>query len=359
MNNNITPYKQIFKDKKDDDCGCSTTIKSFNQRTICSDTILTNPNAGNAKIICNNITDCSNIPDCIKNLNECTVKTNTYISLDNSNIENYNFNRISPNFMRFYDIYRKDGTLTGFNSYEEEILYNGGDIELCGLANCLRQQLMSGEVKYFNLRTLTYIMLPSIYDTKVEIEIKNNLRNQFIFFCLEIEKSYLFYSKGLNSNSRYSNNWTSYFNVYYDFTDNKYKATIFNKNNFTIYQAINLYTSSIRFKIFFRNLVFDNRVRNVFFSNNRCVSDIPSKKELFNKIDIFKRDDVLLFVEIVQYGLSLLTNIYSISAEIKANKNPGLPCNWQKNFFSYKQSIKYVEEYYNVILTRNNYWSSS
>ena len=359
MNNNITAYKQIFKDKKDNDCGCGSSIKSFNSRAMCSDTILTNPNAGNAKNICNNITDCSNVPDCIKNLNECTVETNTYISLNNSNIENYNFDRISPNFMRFYDIYRENGTLTGFNSYEEEILYNGGDIELCGLANCLRQQLMSGEVKYFNLRTLTYIMLPSIYDTNTEVERKNNLRNQFIFFCLEIEKSYLFYNKGLISNSRYSNNWTAYFNVYYDFNNNKYEATVFNKNNLTLYQAINLYTSSIRFKIFFRNIVFNNSVRNTFFANNRCVRDRPTTKELFTKINIYKRDNVLRFVEIIQYGLSFLTNIYSISSEVISNKNPGLPCNWQKNFFSYKQSLKYVEEYYNVILTRNNNWSNS
>ncbi len=260
------------------------------------------------------------------------------LSIDYTSPTFISYPRWSPNYFRYVD-----PNDPYYPSYEDSIRNPDNNYSAC-----LTIQLVTNNIRFYATEVLFNRLVPNIFLNQFDIDFIDNIRNTFIAFCLNIEKSNLFYNNSQLTCNNIKVPWLGYFNIEY------YDNVQFSINNRIVFsedipivqidQAI-LYNLSVNY---FANF---NTVTNKTPFNISLII-----KLVFNQIQV---DDPQLtqvnFFEIINFTYSLLTFLFSTSNKLLNGLDPGLPKDFVELYFPLKRQLYYYNTYLTWIQSRNKY----
>jgi hypothetical protein len=254
----------------------------------------------------------------------------TEIFINYSNITRFQYNRFVPDYFRRYF------PECGFTNYREAL--NG----TLPISLCLRRQLASNPIDLYSLEELFIRIVPSINDTPEDTIFKDNIRNEFISFALNIEKSYLYFNKGKQTCNNNFVPWEAVYNV-----------SIINPTTFTYTYARNVpitqYDQYIIYNlsINYFGSVFSNRntTRINYYNIIRLVLGLPIVGEL----------TIVNFYTLIYFAFVFLSSLFTISQTLLQGKDPGIPKQFLDLFFPPERQRYYYNLYLTWIQSRNKY----
>lgn len=262
--------------------------------------------------------------DCYLYLNQ--VFTEIYVNY--YNVGRYEYNRYSP------DYFRKYYPECGYKNYRDALRGN------TDISNCLRLQLNVGPIDYYSLEEIFIRIVPSIDDSPELTLYKDNLRNEYIAFCLNIEKSYLYFNKGRKTCNNNFVPWESAFAINFDTN-----FTIINSQSIPItqYDQYIIYNLSMNFF-------------NDFFSgNNKNPLNYYNIIRLALGLPIVGSLTTVNFYNLVYLSFVFLTKLFTISQTLLQGKDPGIPKQFLDLFFPFERQKYYYNLYLSWIQSRNKY----
>lgn len=257
------------------------------------------------------------------------------ISIDYNLSQYVNYRKYVPYYMRFVDPYY------GFIDYNVAI--NSRTQYGC----CLRQQVNgSTNLELLNLEEIFNVFVPSILITNpLEIKYKDTIRNQFLSFCLNIEKTYLFYNDGKLTCNNLLVPWGSIT----PFGLNLYQKVLSICDYSLIYSdqflldpldQYNIYTLSVNYFQVFNNTV--------------SINYDTILKIAYNEPYIRTNTDTNFF-QIINYTYSLMSFLYGTSRKLLLGLDTGLSKLFIETFFPRKRQLYYYNLYNSWIISRIQY----
>lgn len=253
------------------------------------------------------------------------------ITINYSEIDRYQYYRIVPNYFRYF----VPNGQTPFNeNYEYEIEQNNDE------GRCLRAQLEFGPIRLWSLEEMFIKLVPSKSDLPlIQLE-KDNIRNQWIAFCLNIEKTFLYFYKGKLTCNNNNVPWLAYFNIQNQDT-----------SNYTFLNA-----SDVSFTNYDQTIMY--KLSNSYFLNFL----IGKKQNPFNYYNILRKalslpivgeETEINFYELIYITYFLLQDLFTISQTLLLGKDPGLPKQFIELYFPPIRQRYYYNFYLSMIETRN------
>jgi hypothetical protein len=254
----------------------------------------------------------------------------------NYNLSQYvNYRKYVPYYMRFVDPYY------GFVDYNIAIKSR------TQYGCCLRQQVNgSTNLELLNLEEIFNVFVPSILITNpLEIKYKDTIRNQFISFCLNIEKTYLFYNDGKLTCNNLLVPWASIT----PFDLNLYETSLSICDYSLIYMdqflldpldQYNIYTLSVNYFQVFNNSI------NI---NYETILKIA-----YNEPYIRTNTDTNFF-QIINYTYTLMSFLFGTSRTLLLGLETGLSKLFIETFFPRKRQLYYYNLYNSWIISRIHY----
>ena len=251
------------------------------------------------------------------------------------------YRKYVPYYIRFVDPYYK------FIDYNVAI--NSRTQYGC----CLKQQVNgSTNLELLNLEEIFNVFVPSILITNpLEIKYKNTIRNQFISFCLNIEKTYLFYS---NESKLTCNNLIVPWGSLTPFSLNFYTSSIISissicdlsliyTDQFLLKQLdqFNIYTLSVNY-----SQIFDN--------NTTSINYETILKIAYNEPYERTNTDTNFF-QIINYTYTLMSFLYGTSRKLLLGLETGLSKKFIETFFPRDRQLYYYNLYNSWIISRIQY----
>ena len=265
----------------------------------------------------------------------------TLIFLNYNNVIRYQYNRYVPDYFRRY--YEE----CGFDNYEEALM--DITIPLSPLSICLRKQLRFGPINLYSLEEIFIRIVPSINDSPELTNYKDNIRNEYFAFALNIEKSYLYFNIGRDTCNNNIIPWNAIFNVEPALGQNLDEGTTFTytygKNvPLSQYDQYVLYNLSVNyFNINFRNSNPRNSLN--YYNIIRLALGLPIVGEL----------TIVNFYNLIYFSYIFLNKLFSISQTLLLGKDPGIPKQFLDLFFPYKRQKYYYNLYLSWVQSRNRY----
>ena len=265
----------------------------------------------------------------------------TLIFLDYNNVTRYQYYRYVPNYFRKY--YEE----CGFNNYEEALINT--NLPLSPLSICLRKQLRFGPINLYSLEEIFIRIVPSINDSPELTIYKDNIRNEFFAFALNIEKSYLYFNIGRDTCNNNIIPWDATFNVIPALGQNFDTGTTFSYINgktisMTQYDQYVIYNLSVNyFNINFRESNPRNRLN--YYNIIRLALGLPIIGEL----------TIVNFFDLIYFSYVFLSKLFSISTTLLLGKDPGIPKQFLDLFFPFKRQKYYYDLYLSWVQSRNRY----
>lgn len=261
--------------------------------------------------------------------------TGSAISIDYNLSQYINYRKYVPYYMRFVNPY--------YNFVDYNVAINSNTKYGC----CLRQQVNSSiNLELLNLDELFNVFVPSILITNpLQIKYKDTIRNQFLSFCLNIEKTYLFYNEGIKTCNNLLVPWanlTPFCLNFYQTTENICQNSIVYANQFLLKQLdqYNIYTLSVNyFQIF-------NDTPNVNYENILKIA--------YNKPNVRTNTNTNFF-QIINYTYSLMSFLYGTSRKLLLGLETGLSKLFVETFFPRKRQLYYYNLYNSWIISRIKY----
>jgi hypothetical protein len=260
------------------------------------------------------------------------------VSIDYNFSQYINYRKYIPYYMRFIDPYY------GFVDYNVAI--NSKTEYGC----CLRRQVDSSvNLELLNLEELFNVFVPSInIRNPLEVKYKDTIRNQFISFCLNIEKTYLFYNEGKSTCNNLLAPWASltpfalYLNEYSILPD-ECDVSIIYMNRFLLYplDQYNIYTLSVNYF-------------QVFNSTNTNINYNTILKIAYNEPYIRTNTDTNFF-QIINYTYTLMSFLYGTSRKLLLGLETGLSKLFIEIFFPRDRQLYYYNLYNSWIISRIQY----
>jgi len=257
-----------------------------------------------------------------------------------SNITTGNFNSVALS---------SDGTkgITGSNS-NSGIYYisNSGATLTQGItlqiSLCLRRQLRSGPIDLYSLEEIFIRIVPSINDSPEDTIFKDNIRNEFISFALNIEKSYLYYNKGRQTCNNNFVPWDAVFDI-----------TTINPTTFS-YQ----YSQNIPLTQYDQYIIYNlsmNYFDSVFSIRNTSRLNYFNIIRLALGLPIIGNLTVVNFYNLIYFSFVFLNQLFTISQTLLLGKDPGIPKKFLDLFFPIERQKYYYNLYLSWIQSRNKY----
>jgi hypothetical protein len=263
-----------------------------------------------------------------------TIRINNNISCNYNSSQRYNYARYIPYYMRYFD------PNSGYTSYVDT-LTSGSEY-----GECLRIQLVAGNIQMFGLEEIFVLFVPNV-TIKDPILIKeiDNRRNEFISFCLNIEKSYIFYNKGKTTCNNIKVVWGD--------------KTPFNLNSFFVYPSNPsiIYASYVPLLQLDQSIIYSLSV-NFFksFENNvnkintatilKIVYGLPYTQNEITPTNFFKT---------INYTYILLSYLFGTSEKLLLGLETGLSKLFIETFFTKERQLYYYNLYFSWILSRIEY----
>ena len=259
----------------------------------------------------------------------------TQINIDYSNFYFYQYYRYTPDYFRYVD------PDAGTDNYLKAIS------EKTQISACLIEQLNFGPLVLYSLEELFLRLVPSIKDSKKNIEFKDCIRNQFIAFALNIEKTYLYYNKGKKTCNNFIVPWEALFNINVfgsGSTEETFSYVFGDTIPLNMLDQVIIYKLSVNF--FYK-----------FFTGNT--------QKPFNYYNIIKKalnipldtpETEVNFYTLIYLSFKLLADLFTISQTLLLGKNPGLPTEFINLYFPPERQKYYYNYYLTWIQSRNRYF---
>jgi len=275
----------------------------------------------------------------------CTLRIeNSVISFDYDISQVKNYRKYVPYYMRYVNPY--------FNINDYNVAISIFNEYGC----CLRDQINDAvNLELLNLEEIFNVFIPSINITNpLEIKYKDTIRNQFISFCLNIEKTYLFYNEGKLTCNNLLVPWASIT----PFSLNKYVDTIYSDPSdqdnrscdklliyvdqflFDTLDQYNIYTLSVNY---FE--VFNNTPRINYETILKIAYNQPYDRTNTNTN----------FFQIVNYTYSLMSFLFGTSRKLLLGLETGLSKLFIETFFPRNRQLYYYNLYNSWIISRIQY----
>jgi hypothetical protein len=272
------------------------------------------------------------------------------ITCTSGNCYDYNFQRFTEIFINYNnviaryqytnlvpDYFRKYFPECGFLNYREAL--NGTTLPI---SECLRTQLRFGPLDLYSLEEIFIRIVPSINDSQEDTKFKDNIRNEFIAFALNIEKSYLYFNKGSQTCNNNLVPWETVFNIE-TINPTTFTYTYGQNIPLTQYDQYVIYNLSMNY---FDNVSSSIIRRSINYSNIlRLALGLPIVGEL-TKVN---------FYNLIYFAFVFLNQLFTISNTLLLGKDPGIP----KQFLDLYFPVERQKYYYNLYLTwlqsRNKY----
>jgi len=263
--------------------------------------------------------------------------TTSNISIDYNLSQYINYRKYTPYYMRF------------INPYYGFIEYNVAINSQTEYGCCLRRQINSpSNLDLFNLEEIFNVFVPSILITNaLQIKYKDTIRNQFISFCLNIEKTYLFYNEGRLTCNNLIGPWAnltpfSLNNYQAESIDDICSLSIIYSDRYLLepLDQYNIYTLSMNyFQI---------------FNNNTTINYDTILKIAYNQPYIRTNNNTNLF-QIINYTFQLMSFLYDISRKLLLGLETGLSKLFIETFFPRDRQLYYYNLYNSWIISRIKY----
>ena len=268
----------------------------------------------------------------------CVLRLTTSNISINYNLSQYtNYRKYAPYYMRF------------INPYYGFIEYNVAINSKTEYGCCLRRQINSpSNLDLFNLEEIFNIFVPSILITNaLQIKYKDTIRNQFISFCLNIEKTYLFYNKGRLTCNNLIGPWANLTpfglnNYDSNFIDDICSRSIIYSNQFLLEQLdqYNIYTLSMNYFQLFNNDTSINYDTILKIAYNQPYNRTNNNTNLF---------------QIINYTFQLMSFLYGTSKKLLLGFETGLSKLFIETFFPRSRQLYYYSLYNSWIISRIKY----
>lgn len=263
------------------------------------------------------------------------------ITIDYNLSEYIDYRKYVPYYMRFVDPYYK------FIDYNVAI--NSKTQYGC----CLRRQIYnSTNLELLNLEEIFNVFVPSILITNpLERKYKDTIRNQFISFCLNIEKTYLFY---INESKLTCNNLLVPWGSLTPFSLNIYPSDIISIGS--ICELALIYTDQFllnqldQFNIYTLSVNYSQ----IFNKNTTSINYETILKIAYNEPYIRTNTDTNFF-QIINYTYSLMSFLYGTSRKLLLGLETGLSKKFIETFFPRDRQLYYYNLYNSWIISRIKY----
>ena len=258
----------------------------------------------------------------------------TQISFDYDLSQYVNYRKYIPYYMRFVD------------PYYEYVDYNVAINSNSDYGCCLKTQVSSStNLELLNLEEIFNLFVPSINITNpLQIKYKDTIRNQFISFCLNIEKTYLFYNDGKFTCNNLLVPWASLT----PFSLNQYQVSsvcdkyIIYTDRFLLNQLdqYNIYTLSVNYF-------------QIFNKNNQINYETILKIAYNQPYD--RTNTNTNFYQIINYTYALMSFLFGTSRKLLLGLETGLSKLFIETFFPRNRQLYYYNLYNSWIISRIQY----
>lgn len=262
-------------------------------------------------------------------------KGRSAVSIDYNLSQYVNYRKYVPYYMRFVNPYY------GFVDYNVAI--NSKTQYGC----CLKLQVDSStNLELLNLEEIFNVFVPSILITNpLEIKYKDTIRNQFISFCLNIEKTYLFYNEGKLTCNNLLLPWaniTPYaVNIYESVLNCDFSLIYTDQFLLEQLDQYNIYTLSVNYFQIFNN-------------NTASINYETILKIAYNQPYIRTNTNTNLF-QIINYTYTLMSFLYGTSRKLLLGLETGLSKLFIETFFPRNRQLYYYNLYNSWIISRIQY----
>lgn len=266
----------------------------------------------------------------------CNLRTAlSAITIDYNLSQYINYRKYVPYYMRFVDPY--------YSFVDYNVAINSKTEYGC----CLKQQVNgSTNLELLNLEEIFNVFVPSILITNpLEVKYKDTIRNQFISFCLNIEKTYLFYEEGKLTCNNLLVPWANIT----PFSLNQYESVSSICDSSLIYtdqflldplDQYNIYTLSVNYFQVFNNMV--------------SINYETILKIAYNQHYIRTNTDTNFF-QIINYTYTLMSFLYGTSRKLLLGLETGLSKLFIETFFPRNRQLYYYNLYNSWIISRIQY----
>ena len=287
-----------------------------------------------------------------KNVNEikaqeinCPIIPNVVygISVDYETQENYDFPRYTPNYFRYVD---PDAPF--YPSYTKTINDFGNEYAIC-----LQNQLKNGNIILWPTEELFIRMVPSTKDNETITQFKDDIRDRFLAFCLNIEKTYIYYNQGKLTCNNQIVPWAALFNYNtWNCDDDGCNYRFLQAKDFPIEQLdqVVIYSVSVNFASSFDK---DAEPLSRFVSPVNFSLILQLLNKTINPSD--PRLTKINFYQLIQYSYNLMIFLFSTANKLLNGKCPGIPQQFLDEFFPLKRQLYYYNLYLTWIQSRNGY----
>jgi hypothetical protein len=256
----------------------------------------------------------------------------TEVYINYNNVVRYQYNRLVPDYFRRYF------PECGFANYREALNDTTSEISAC-----LRSQLSSGAIDLYSLEELFIRIVPSINDTPEEKIFKDNIRNEYIAFALNIEKSYLYFNKGRQTCNNNFVPWDAVFSI-----------SIVNSNTFTYTYAKNVPITQYDQYIIY-NLSM-NYFDSIFSARNTNSINYFNIIRLALGLPIVGNLTIVNFYNLIYFAFVFLNQLFTISQTLLLGKDPGIPKQFLNLFFPPDRQRYYYNFIYHGYNPEINIW---
>jgi len=256
--------------------------------------------------------------------------TNVGNALGTNSLAPYQYQRYVPNYFRYPDTFALD----------YKFLLQQPTVE----GRCLRQQLITGQIKLYSAEQLFVRLCPLITDDKILTNFKDRVRNEFIAFCLNIEKTNIFYYQGKKTCPMVlPHDWQAVYDIVVAETspDDIIRLIEANTIPISVLDQTVIYNLSVAYITRFTNT---NRLRFNFLTILKIIHGTPVDPSEETQVN---------FYELIYMTFILLSQLCSISKKLMLGLDPGLPPEIITVFFPPNRQRYYYNLYITWIQTRN------
>ena len=257
------------------------------------------------------------------------------ITIDYNLSQYVNYRKYIPYYLRYVNPYY------GFEDYNVAI----NSITEYGC--CLKIQVAGSiNLELLNLEEIFNVFVPSILITNpLQIKYKDTIRNQFISFCLNIEKTYLFYNEGKTTCNNLIVPWANITPFALDNYQSKLgicDLPIIYTDQFSLesLDQYNIYTLSVNyFEVF----------------NNTSNINYETILKIAYNLPYVRTNTNTNFFQIINYTYSLMSFLYGISRKLLLGLETGLSKLFVETFFPRDRQLYYYNLYNSWIISRIKY----
>lgn len=210
---------------------------------------------------------------------------------------------------------------------------------------CLRTQLAFGFVRYYPLDFLFILLVPLNLESDDVIKARDDVRNYWFAFCLNIEKSFLYFNQQkltCNNEKIIYETYIALETYFYNNEEVQYFISAIASPLVQIDQAAmySIATSSISFVtgVDLNKPINPATIIKILYDNS-LITDLP----------------IPSFYDIIYFTYSLLTFLFSTSNKLLQGKETGLPKEFIDLFFPLNRQLYYYNLYYTWIQSRQRY----